>query len=35
MLTSMARLKRRTKTLTVRNASSAEVKDFAGWLTDE
>ena len=27
--------KRRTKTLVVRNATSAQVKDFAAWLTDE
>jgi hypothetical protein len=27
--------KRRTKTLIVRNATSAQVKDFADWLTDE
>ena len=27
--------KRRSKTLIVRNASSAQVKEFASWLTDE
>jgi hypothetical protein len=27
--------KRRAKTLIVRNATSAQVKDFADWLTDE
>jgi hypothetical protein len=27
--------KRRTKTLVVRNATSAQVKDFADWLVDE
>ena len=34
MLTATSSTKRRTKTLIVRNATSAQVKEFADWLTD-